>query len=269
MESDLSRCAAETLPVLFEVQGLDVDVGGQRICSNLNLSLQAGQSLALLGPNGAGKTTLLHTFAGLHHPANGEIRVNGRSYAQWREREAALQRGLLAQHQGDSFSMTVLEAVLTGRHPHIGRWGWESETDLDVAHQSLAALDLIDMQQRDILSLSGGERQRVAIATLLTQAPALFLLDEPLNHLDLHYQIAVLALFRNLVRMGRGIVMVIHDINLAARFADLIVLFDGHGGMTSGPASEILQPDVLSHAFNHRLSRYDIDGNAVFIPAMD
>ncbi|HRJ25648.1 MAG TPA: ABC transporter ATP-binding protein, partial [Thauera sp.] len=118
-------------------------------------------------------------------------------------------------------------------------------------------------------TLSGGERQRVAIAALLTQAPRLFLLDEPLNHLDLHHQIATLELFQRLVRepgTGRGSVMVLHDINLAARYADHIILLDGRGGVIAGDRDAVLRADLLGQAFGHPLRRIEHEGRVVFLP---
>ncbi|HRP67371.1 MAG TPA: ABC transporter ATP-binding protein, partial [Thauera sp.] len=178
-------------------------------------------------------------------------------------------RGLLAQQQPDPFAAGVLETVLVGRHPHLGRWGWEGAADVAIARQALEAVGLAGFEQRDVQTLSGGERQRVAIATLLTQAPRLFLLDEPLNHLDLHHQIAALELFQRLVRedgAGRGSVLVLHDINLAARYADHIILLDGRGGVIAGDRDTVLRADLLGQAFGHPLRRFEHDGRVVFVP---
>ena len=255
---------------LLEAERLALRVGERWLCCEFSLQLAAGETLVLLGPNGAGKTTLLHTLAGFRDPAVGQVRLGGSPYAAWPALEAARFRGLLAQQQPDTFAASVLETVLIGRHPHLGRWGWEGAEDERIARAALEQLGLADFADRDVLTLSGGERQRVAIATLLAQAPRLFLLDEPLNHLDLHHQIATLELFRRLVqdRAGprRGVVMVMHDINLAARYADQVILLDGRGGVVAGDRASVLQADLLSHAFSHRLRRFDIDGRMTFIP---
>ncbi|ATE62313.1 ABC transporter ATP-binding protein [Thauera sinica] len=256
---------------LLEAEGLALQVGGRWLCCEFSLTLAAGECLALLGPNGAGKTTLLHTLAGLREPTAGRVRIGGRPYAAWPAPEAARFRGLLAQQQPDHFAASVLETVLIGRHPHLGRWGWEGAEDERIARDALAAVGLAGFAQRDVLTLSGGERQRVAIAALLVQAPRLYLLDEPLNHLDLHHQIATLDMFRRLVREdaggpGRGVVMVLHDIDLAARYADHVILLDGRGGVRAGERDSVLRPDLLSHAFGHPLRRYEVDGRVTFIP---
>ncbi len=261
------------LPPLLEADGLALQVGERWLCCEFSLSLAAGECLALLGPNGAGKTTLLHTLAGLRAPSVGQVRLGGLPYVAWAARDAARFRGLLAQQQPDHFAASVLETVLVGRHPHLGRWGWESEADVATARRALADVGLAGFEARDVLTLSGGERQRVAIATLLAQAPRLFLLDEPLNHLDLHYQIATLELFRAIVRgsgapaaAGCGVVMVLHDINLAARYADHVILLDGRGGVQAGDRDTVLRADLLSEAFGHPLRRFDVDGRPTFIP---
>ncbi|MGL1834120.1 ABC transporter ATP-binding protein [Rhodocyclaceae bacterium SMB388] len=252
---------------MLEVAGVALQVGERWLCCEFGMRLAAGECLALIGPNGAGKTTLLNTIAGLRAPSVGEIRIEGRPLAQWDSLELARCRGLLTQHQGDHFSSSVLQTVLIGRHPHLGRWGWEGEADERMAREALREVGLAGFEARNILTLSGGERQRVAIAALLTQSPRLFLLDEPNNHLDLRFQIAMLDLFRRRADAGCGVVMVLHDVNLAVRYADLVILLDGSGGVRAGSRDEVLREDWLSAAFGHRLLRHELGGRTVFLPA--
>ncbi len=251
---------------LLEADQLAVRVGPRWLCCEFSLRLHAGECLVLLGPNGAGKTTLLHTLAGLRPPSAGRVALEGRDLSSWPAGELARQRGLLVQQQPDYFAASVLETVLVGRHPHLGRWRWEGPEDVELARRALAQVGLDGFEGRDVLSLSGGERQRVAIAALLTQAPRLFLLDEPTNHLDLHYQIAILDLFQGLARAGHAVVMVLHDINLAARYADRVILLDGLGGVLAGGRQEVLQAEALSRAFGHPLRHIAVAGHAHFIP---
>jgi iron complex transport system ATP-binding protein len=259
---------------LLEVRRLVLRLGGRELCGELNLQVRPGQCVAVLGRNGAGKTSLLHVLAGLNVTDDGggkvetcgELRFGVRPVADWPALEAARFRGLLRQRQPPQFAASVLETVLIGRHPHLGRWGWEGATDIGIARAALASVGLGDLAARDLRSLSGGEQQRAAIATLLAQTPRLFLLDEPLNHLDLHHQIAVLDLLRALAADGRGVVMVLHDLDLAARYADSVVLLDGEGGVLAGPCAEVLTAARLSHAFGHPLSRVEVAGRTVFLP---
>ncbi len=250
---------------LLEADGLAVHIGERWICCDLSMRIEAGERLVLLGPNGAGKTTLLHTLAGLRDAQRGTVRLQGRALGEWHARELACCRGLLPQRQPDWFSASVMETALVGRHPHLGRWSWEGEADVRTAAEALARMGLDQLAERNILTLSGGERQRLAIASLLAQQPALYLLDEPLSHLDLHYQMVVLDHFSSLARAGAGVVAVLHDLNLAARFADHVVLLDGRGHMVFGTAEAVLQADVLSAAFGHPIRRHVIDGRAAFL----
>ena len=251
---------------LLEADGVAIRLGERWLCCEFAMRLGAGECLVLLGPNGAGKTTLLHAFAGLREPTVGHVRIDGMPLAAWDALELARSRGLLAQQQADPFSSSVLEAVLIGRHPHLGRWGWEGAHDEALARAALREVGMEEMETRDILTLSGGERQRVAIATLLAQAPRLYLLDEPTNHLDLHYQIEVLELFRARADSGCGVIMVLHDINLAARYADHVILLDGRGGVKAGSRDAVLREDWLSAAFGHRLHAHRLNGKMVFVP---
>lgn len=259
------------LPPLLEADALALRIGERWLCCAFSLRLAPGECLAVLGPNGAGKTTLLHTLAGLRPATVGRVLLGGRSYADWGARAAARFRGLLPQQQPDHFASSVLETVLVGRHPHLGRWGWEGEEDLALARAALDEVGLGEFAAREVASLSGGERQRVAIAMLLTQAPRLYLLDEPLNHLDLHHQIATLELFRRVVREGGpqgpcGVAMVLHDVNLAARYADHVILLDGRGGVVAGERDAVLRTDLLSQAFGHPLRRCVCEGRTIFLP---
>lgn len=250
---------------LLDVEQLALKVEARWLCCEFSLRLAAGEILVLLGPNGAGKTTLLHTFAGLRAPTAGIVRLAGRVAGDWEAGALARFRGLLVQQQPDAFSSSVLEAVLIGRHPHLGRWGWESEADQRIAREALLAVGLHGFERRDVLTLSGGERQRVAIACLLAQAPHLLLLDEPTNHLDLHFQIAILDLLKSRVAAGCGAVMVLHDINLASRYADHVILFDGQGRVRAGRSDEVLREDCLSEAFGHPIRRLEHAGRALFM----
>ena len=199
------------------------EVGERWLCCEFSLSPAAGECLVLLVPNGAGKTTLLHTLAGLREPTVGEVRIGGCPYAAWPAPEAARGSAACSQQQPDLFAASVLETRAGRPPPAPGRWGWEGRRIGD-AREALESVGLAGFEQRDVQTF----RRRApawAIATLLAQAPRLFLLDEPLNHLDLHHQIAALRLpAPGARRQGTArSVLVLHDINLAARYADHII----------------------------------------------
>jgi iron complex transport system ATP-binding protein len=252
---------------LLETRQLRVTVGDKVVIDRLDLGLAAGERLAILGRNGAGKSTLLSTLAGLRKPAAGTVLLAGDDAAGLHPRQSALRRAWLGQFQNDPFGSTVLETTLTGRHPHLGRWDWETPQDADLARHALGAVGLRGMEDRQIHTLSGGERQRLAIATLLTQEAPLYLLDEPLSHLDLNHQMAVLELFASTARDdGAGIVMVLHDPALAHRFCDRALLVHGDGRTEMGPVDDILTAATLSELYGYGLRQIEDRGHRCFIP---
>ena len=256
---------------LLETRRLTVSIGGNSVCRDLDLTLQAGERLAILGRNGAGKSTLLSVLAGLRTAQAGEVLLNGSSYESLGPRKSALIRGWLPQARADAFASTVLEAALVGRHPHLDRWDWESAKDAKIVRAALKAVDLSEFEQREVQTLSGGERQRLAIATLLTQEPRLLLLDEPITHLDLKHQIAMLELFAGAARNGgksggAGVAMVLHEPALAWRFCDRALLIHGDGRTESGAAREMLTAERLSALYQYPLQAIECDGRISFIP---
>lgn len=257
------------LSTLLQTTGLTVDIGGKTVCSQLDVTINAGQRWGLLGINGVGKTTLLHTLAGLRAPTQGEIRLGDSLLDELPRRRIAQQIGLLLQADEDAFPGTVLETVLTGRHPWLGQWQWEGEEDRALAMAALKDVGLDGFEQRQLNTLSGGERRRLALATLFTQQPKLFLLDEPTNHLDPHHQIGLLGLLDQRVAdaaSGRASLMILHDINLATRFCDHLMLLFGEGEALCGPAKDILNTEILTRLYGHPVIAVDGPNGAVFLP---
>lgn len=253
---------------LLTTRALRVRIGATPVCDALNLSLQAGQCWALLGRNGTGKTTLLHVLAGLRPPAAGELWLDAQPLATRPRRDVARRLGLLPQDHHDAFPATVLDSTLAGRHPHLGRWHWEGEGDRRLARQALAELGLAGFEDRDIATLSGGERRRLGLATLYTQAPTIYLLDEPLNHLDLAHQVRVLEGLRRRAReQGAVVLMALHDLTLAARYCDHALLLFGEGEAEGGPAQDWLTTERLSRLLGHPIGRGDTPAGAVYFPA--
>jgi iron complex transport system ATP-binding protein len=251
---------------LLRADGLRLEAGSRVLVHGLDLDVRAGQVWAVLGPNGSGKTTLLHTLAGLQPPAAGQVWLADKPLADWPAGEAACLRGLLPQALADAFSASVLDLVLLGRHPHLARWAWEGADDLRIARAALAAVDLAGFERRDVLTLSGGERQRVGLAALLAQDPLLLLLDEPLAHLDLHHQVAVLTHLRRLAEEdGKAIVLAVHDLNLARRFATHALVLTP-GDHRAGPVDAVMDEATLGAAFGHRLRRVVAAGRTLFVP---
>lgn len=252
---------------LLEARQLRVDIGGKTVVDRLDLQVKPGECLAILGRNGAGKSTLLSTLAWLRPPTAGSVLLGGDDAATLPPRQAALRRAWLGQFQSDPFGSTVLETALTGRHPHLGRYDWESPRDAELARGALRAVHLDGMEQRAIHTLSGGERQRLAIATLLTQAAPLYLLDEPLAHLDLNHQMAVLELLRATAReTGAAVVMVLHDPALAHRFCDRALLVFGDGRTENATVDAVLTAKTLSELYGYGLRQIEDGKHRCFVP---
>lgn len=239
---------------MLTIDRLHLASGARTLVRSLDAQLCAGALWCVAGPNGAGKTTLLRTLAGLAAPAGGQLALHGRPLREWPLEALARERALLTQSLVDPFGVSVFESVLLGRHPYLGRWGWERPEDRLAAMAALEELGLAELATRPISALSGGERQRVALAALLAQDAPLMLLDEPLAHLDLRHQLECLRLLRARASDGGNggalVILSCHDLNLARAFASHALLLDGRGGVELGPVRDVLTPAKVSHAFD-------------------
>jgi iron complex transport system ATP-binding protein len=234
---------------LLDVSGLRVSVPGRVLVDALDMTLERGEFIAVLGRNGTGKTLSLLTLAGLRPPDGGTVRLGGTAIGALRRQQVAQRLALLPQDTDDIFPATVLDTALVGRHPHIGRFRWESPQDCELARASLAIVGMEELSHRDVLSLSGGERRRLAIAQVLTQSPEVYLLDEPTNHLDPQHQVDTLHVFRRAADNGAGVIATLHDVNLAARVADRCLLLFGDGRWEFGTTDEVLDEERLEALF--------------------
>ena len=251
----------------LELNSLSLRIGHTQVCTNLNLRLQENQRWGLLGKNGVGKTTLLHSLISLVPVQSGEILIDGNALKDIPRRQLAAAVGILFQHGISELPATVMETVLLGRHPHVQSLLRDDPEDLKIAADALQDLKLSNLADRQVDTLSGGERQRLALAMLIAQTPGLFLMDEPSNHLDLVFQVELLALLdRTLKQHSAALMMATHDINLAARFCDHIILLMGEGEFVKGSTREVLTTENLSRAFNCEIGTVETDGRTFFYP---
>lgn len=256
------------MTALLEARALSLKIGGKTVCRDLNLAVNRGERWGILGVNGVGKTTLLHTLGGLKSPLSGEVRLNGKALAAMPRRQAALLCGVMFQDSDDAFPASVMETALIGRHPHLQAWEWESAEDERIAQAALRAVGLDGMDLRLTHTLSGGERRRLALAALITQDPLLFLLDEPVNHLDLHHQIDTLELLtQQVAQHGKTLLMVLHDVNLAARYCDRLLLLFGDGETLQGPVAEVLNEANLQRLYQHPVRSIGTGDRILYYPA--
>jgi iron complex transport system ATP-binding protein len=248
-------------------RALTIAAGARVLVRDLSLSVQRGEFLAVLGRNGCGKSLTLHALAGLAPPQSGQVLLHGQELGSISRREIARRLGLLPQDREEALALTALESVLIGRHPHLQFWQREGARDVTLARDALARLGLADCAMRLLATLSGGEQRRAAMAALLAQAPQIYLLDEPSNHLDPHHQIQILGLFRNLCAAGASIIATLHDPTLAERFADRVLLLYGDGRYRLGAAAEILNSETLSELYLTPMQAFGDAPRRAFIPA--
>jgi len=238
---------------LLEARDLTIKYGHRTAVDNVSMSLEPGVVTAVIGPNGAGKSTLLRSLNGSLIPHIGTIHLNEKPLAKFSRRAIAKQITVVAQEAELRFPVTVFEYVLGGRFVWVNSttWGWESEHDLQVAESVLAATELRELSGRMMNELSGGERQRAVLArALATEAPIL-LLDEPTANLDLSHQATLLGLVRERCNTQSCSALVItHDVNLAAQFADIILLMKAGKVVKAGTTKQVLVPDLLREVFS-------------------
>ncbi|MBQ0849505.1 heme ABC transporter ATP-binding protein [Streptomyces sp. NPDC057621] len=233
--------------VLAGAEALHVRLGAREVLSGVDVEARAGEVLALVGPNGAGKSTLLGALAADLPAAEGLVRVHGRPVSEWSAHELALRRAVLPQSASLSFPFPVEEVVRMGRAPWAGR-PEEAEDDAAVA-SAMRATEVTAFAGRPFSALSGGERARVALARVLAQRARLLLLDEPTAALDLRHQELVLRICRERAHEGDAVVVVLHDLGLAAAYAHRVVILCAGRAVADGAPSEVFTDRLLSDVY--------------------
>jgi iron complex transport system ATP-binding protein len=235
---------------VIDVRQLSYSYGDLCVLENLSFSVQQGDFFIIIGPNGSGKTTLLKCISGILRPRTGSLEILGDPFRDYSRRSLARSIALVPQTAPVDFPFTVTEVVLMGRSPHLGILGVEHQQDLDMAHRAMDFTGVASLAHRKLDQLSGGERQRVMIARAICQEPKIILLDEPTASLDLAHQVRVMDLMEQLRDEKRvTILMVSHDINLAALYGNcLMLLKEGHI-LNIGPPSQVLTFQTLEEAY--------------------
>ena len=255
---------------MFSCRNLEVHIGNICVARGLSLDIRPGEFWGLLGPNGIGKTTLLKCLAGLERPAGGNVLLESRDIDELPRKLLARHIGMLQQHTVYVFDSSVLQTVLTGRHPHLGYWEREGPADFELAQSALESVDLAGFSERSVTGLSGGEARRLAFATLLLQQPDLMLLDEPTNHLDLRHQLSIMRMICEHAQGQNGSALAaLHDINLAARYCSHIVMLFGDGEWCAGPAADMLNESSLQKLYGCPVERLESRRGPRFHPASD
>jgi iron complex transport system ATP-binding protein len=239
---------------MFKLERINVSAGARRLVNDVSVSVEPGRVTALIGPNGAGKSTLMRVATGEHEPDSGGVFLNGRSLNRWSAREQAKIRAVVSQHSTLSFPFPVLDVVLMGRSPHLR--GSESAHDVAIAWAAMEMVGVSHLAEQSYTTLSGGERQRVDLARALSQiweAPEkesrYLFLDEPTSSLDLAHQHEALRVAKSVSQHGVGVLVVLHDLNLAAQYADHIVMLCEGRCLARGLPAEVLVPDLIERAY--------------------
>jgi iron complex transport system ATP-binding protein len=247
---------ATTTDLVLEVHRLSVQLGGAQILADVSLSIAPGELVGLIGPNGSGKTTLLRAVGALV-PSEGQVWLTGSELHLLSPRGIAQRAARVAQATllDPALGLSVEEVVLAGRAPHLGRWHWEGRRDHEIAGRAMRRTASQHLAERLVAELSGGERQRVYLARALAQEPRLLLLDEPTANLDLGHQVRVLGLVKQLVRDAHlASIAAIHDLELAARFCDRLILLDRGRVAADGPPARVLTPPRVAEVFGVRVT---------------
>lgn len=237
--------------MILEATGLEVRYGGakQSALSGVDLRLAEGELVAVVGPNGSGKTTLLRALLGTVPLLAGRVELLGRPLSTWSAREQARVIGVVTQREETLFPLTVRETVALGRYAHLAPLGVERDVDRVRVSEAMERADVATLATRRTDTLSGGEWQRVRVARALAQEPQLLVLDEPTTSLDVRHEMEVFELVRRLSGQGIATLLVTHHLNLAARYADRLLLLSAGQPVVEGAPSAVLEPDVLARVF--------------------
>ncbi|WP_282791420.1 ABC transporter ATP-binding protein [Streptomyces sp. CC224B] len=238
-------------------KGVSVGYGGSMVIDDLDVAIPPGVITTIIGPNGCGKSTLLRTLSRLLKPAKGAVVLDGQDIVKLKTKDVAKKLGLLPQAPVAPEGLTVADLVARGRHPHQSWLRQWSSDDVDVVERALAMTGVSDLADRPVDALSGGQRQRVWISMTLAQGTDLLLLDEPTTYLDLAHAVDVLDLVDDLHESGRTVVMVLHDLNLATRYSDHLVVMKDGAVLAQGHPRDVITADLLEEAFGLRAKVVD------------
>ncbi len=233
-----------------EIKNLTYSYENRAVLENISISIEKGSFFIIIGPNGSGKTTLLKLIAGIQKPAKGQINILGQPLAHFTRKSLAQTVAMVAQMAAMEFPFTVEEMVLMGRSPHKGMLGLDNRSDMEIARQSMTFTEVEHLARRKLYQLSGGEQQRVFIARAICQEPEIILLDEPTAALDLGHQVKVMDLMERLqLEKGVTIVMVSHDVNLAAIYGNSLMLLKEGKIVSIGSPVKVLTYESLEKAY--------------------
>ncbi len=249
---------------MIHLADVTVDLGGRRILETVDLTVTRGTLLALVGPNGAGKSTLLSVISGDVDPTSGAVEIDGRPVARQSARDLARRRAVMLQEQRLAFGFRAVDVVRMGRAPWAGTDA--EDRDEEAVADAVVRAELPDLLERTFPTLSGGEKARTGFARAIAQETPVLLLDEPTAAMDLRHQEAVLVEARRLATLGRTVIVVLHDLSLAAAHADRVCLLDAGRVVADGSPRHVLDPARLSAVYRHPVDVVEVAGSLVIVP---
>lgn len=250
----------------LEARNIAVNFGQAAVLRSVDIAVSSGEMVGLIGPNGSGKTTLLRVLANLRAPDVGSVVLEGRDLEEVGERELSKRIAYLAQSGDVHWPMRVEALVALGRLPHRRAFRDRAISDRAIIERAMMAADVVSLRNRTMAHLSGGERMRVLLARALAVEASLLLADEPVAALDPLHQLRVMELLRDAARSGTGVIIVLHDLSLAARFCDRLVLI-AHGGIIAeGPPADVLTPTNLAEAYGVEMVCGASEGLPFYLP---
>jgi ABC-type cobalamin/Fe3+-siderophores transport system ATPase subunit len=237
--------------LMLKIERLSVSYGARRVLHAISLDVQAGEVLALIGPNGTGKSTLVRAVSGVIPIQSGKVSIDGDDLLVMPTMQRARFLAVVPQAASLPLAFTAWETVLLGRTPYLNFLGQVSSKDEEIARLALQKVDALAFAERRVGELSGGEQQRVLLARALAQSTPILLLDEPTVHLDMQYQVSIMEIVRILAHEdGLAVLIALHDLNLAARYADRVALLVAGEMKAVGTARQVLTPEIISTAFH-------------------
>ncbi len=243
-----------------------VERNGVAIVDGVSVELAAGEVLGLIGPNGAGKSTLMRALLGLLPLDAGSCQLQGRPLAHWSMRERARRMAYLPQNTQSHWPLLVARVIALGRLPHLSYWQRPGPRDREAIARAVELTEVEDLLDRVVTTLSGGERMRVNLARMLASGAPLLLADEPIASLDPYHQFHVMEIFAEHARSGGSVLVVLHDLNYAARFCDRLLMLDHGNSVVEGTPVEVLQPEILRRVYGIDTRWVESDELSLIVP---
>lgn len=259
----------DVLENIIDIKNINFRYDKSPVLDGISLGIKPGSFVSIIGPNGSGKTTLLKSISGILSPEDGSVLIRGKDLRKYKKRELARFMAFVPQNTALDFAFSVMDVVLMGRAPFKKAFESETMEDIRIAERVMDMTNLLGLREKKITEISGGERQRTILACALAQTPEIMFLDEPVSSLDIQHQIEVMSILKRLnIKSGMTIVMVLHDLNLAAEYSDVVVLMKDGKLLYNGTPKDVITASNIEGVYNTSIymTTNPISGNPHIIP---